>query len=132
MAANAKDKYYWTQLRAALTSGQWASASPAKALNGTPLSWSELLRKFNKHCNGFSDVAEIASQTQALALLLAASESTQLKDRDLDGDRASPLGPLALGEECVLPEERQEEARAGYEALRKLDSASADVRSGLY
>ena len=130
--ASGKDKHYWTQLRAALTGGQWATATPAKAPNGTPLSWAELLRKFNKHCRGFTDVTELASQTQALALLLAAKGSSQLNDRDLDGDDASPLGPLALGDECVLPEERQEEARAGYNALKQLEGAHSDVCLNLH
>jgi hypothetical protein len=115
--ANTKDKHYWGQLRAALTSGSWDVSAPAKLPNGSPLSWSELLRKFNKHCQGFADVAELASQTQALSLLL----STQ----DEDQPSQSPLG---LGDECRLPQERVEEATMGYTTLQSLRTVEKDVR----
>jgi hypothetical protein len=120
-----KDKYYWTQLRAALTAGQWAAQFPAKAPNGTALSWSELFRKFNKHCSGYKDVVEVASQTHALALLLAANS----KDQDNDNPPTSGEYALELGDECVLPEERLAEATACYEALKKLESSNFDVRA---
>ncbi|KAG1744916.1 uncharacterized protein EDB91DRAFT_1271102 [Suillus paluster] len=90
--AHPKDKYYWTQLRAALTAGQWSSPAPAKAQNAVTLSWFHLLRKFNKHCKGFQDVAEV----------------------------------LDLGDECLLPSERIEEARGGYEILTSLNSNHFD------
>ncbi|KAJ7641510.1 hypothetical protein FB45DRAFT_825779 [Roridomyces roridus] len=114
-----KDKYYWSQLRAALTAGEWAAQFPAKAPNGTALSWSELFRKFNKHCSGYRDVAEVASQTHALALLLAANS----KDQDID----SAEFPLELTNECMLPEERLAEATQGYEVLKKLESSNFDT-----
>lgn len=119
-----KDKYYWSQLRGALTAGQWSAQFPAKAPNGTALSWSELFRKFNKHCIGYSDVAEVASQTHALALLLAANS------KDQDGDSPPQTGefPLELGDESVLPQERKAEAKEGYETLKKLESSNFDVR----
>ena len=58
---SSKDKHYWSQLRGALTAGQWSSNFPAKAPNGSALTWSELFRKFNKHCHGFRDITEVAS-----------------------------------------------------------------------
>lgn len=120
-----KDRHYWTQLRAALTAGQWSSTTPAKAPNGTPLSWSELFRKFNKHCKGFRDVVEIASQTQALALQLAACST----DGDEDGVGHCENFPIELGSESQVVPERLEEASAGYEVLKKLESSNFDVRN---
>ncbi|KAK0452995.1 uncharacterized protein EV420DRAFT_634491 [Desarmillaria tabescens] len=118
-----KDKYYWTQLRAALTSGQWSSSYPSKAPNGTSLSWSELFRKFNKHCKGYEDVTEVASQTHALALLLVASS----KDDDQDDAPRTGDYALELGDESVLPEEQKGEAQAGYNILKKLESSNFDT-----
>ncbi|KAK0200307.1 hypothetical protein DFS33DRAFT_1360453 [Desarmillaria ectypa] len=118
-----KDKYYWTQLRAALTSGQWSSPCPSKAPTGKALSWSELFRKFNKHCKGYQDVTEVASQTHALALLLAASS----KDDDQDDPPQFGEYALELGDESVLPEERKGEAQAGYDILKKLESSNFDT-----
>jgi hypothetical protein len=123
--AHAKDVHYWTQLRSALTGGQWTVSSPAKTPHGAPLSWSELLRKFNKHCHGFADVAEIASQTQALTLLLLANS----QDDDGDDTGGVGCGYLALGGECVLAEERVAEARTCYEALKSMECFNFDVRS---
>jgi hypothetical protein len=121
-----KDQYYWTQLRLALTAGQWSSKYPAKAPNGTALPWSELFRKFNKHCKGFQDVAQVASQTHALALWLAASSLNE--DQDDAFHEGESVYPLELGQECVLPEERMEEARAEYEILKEQKSSNFDVR----
>lgn len=124
--AHGKDKYYWSQLRAALTAGQWSSPSPAKTPKGIALSWSELLRKFNKHAKGFKEVAEVASQTQALTLLLDAN-AAEIIQNDGESD-----GHLALGTECMLPEERIEEATGGFEVLIKLEASNFDVRLTLY
>ncbi|ESK91333.1 hypothetical protein Moror_2796 [Moniliophthora roreri MCA 2997] len=121
--SNVKERHYWTQLRTALTAGQWSSLFPAKAPNGTALSWSELFRKFNKHCKGFSDVAEVASQTHALSLLLSANSRNEDQDQPVKPHEY----PLELGEECVLPEERVEEAKAGYETLKRLESSNFDT-----
>ncbi len=118
-----KDKFYWSQLRAALTSGQWSSPSPSKALNGTALSWSGLFRKFNKHCKGYEDVTEVASQTHALALLLAASS----KDDDQDDAPRTGEYSLELGDESVLAEERKGEAQTGYDILKKSESSNFNV-----
>lgn len=121
--SSAKDKYYWNQLRAALTAGQWSTEFPAKAPNGTPLSWSELFRKFNKHCKGYTDVAEVASQTHALSLLLAANS----KDQDQDDAPSTGQFCLDLADECVLPQERIADASVGYETLKKMESSNIDV-----
>jgi hypothetical protein len=126
--AQTKDKHYWTQLRTALTGGSWGSPTPAKAFKGTPISWTELLRKFNKHCHGYADVSEIANQTQALALLVAAGPT----DGELDGDHYD-VDILALGAEGVVAGEHADEARGGFEALKGLESvhANSDVRRQL-
>ncbi|KAG5338199.1 hypothetical protein C0989_008017 [Termitomyces sp. Mn162] len=121
---SAKDRHYWAQLRLALTSGQWSSQCPAKTPTGMVLPWSELLRKFNKHCKGFQDVAQIASHTQALALLLAANSQDE-DQNDAPEERESEY-PVKLGSECILPEERVEEARANYDALTSLKSSNYD------
>jgi|SRR5882762_5228674 hypothetical protein len=118
----AKDRHYWAQLRAALTAGHWSSPTPAKTPNGIALSWSELFRKFNKHVKGFRDVTHVASQTQALALLLGAKSRCE----DLTNDESN--GSLALGDECMLSEERVPEASEGLEALMKLEASQLDVR----
>ena len=120
-----KDRHYWSQLRAALTGGQWLAQYPAKTPHDAPLSWSELLRKFNKHCKGFKDVAEVASQTQGLALLLSASSLNEDEDRESDVE----IFQLQLNGECILPPERVEEATSGYETLKNLETSNFDVRS---
>lgn len=124
MTTTTKDRHYWTQLRSSLTAGQWLSSSPAKTPNGIPLPWSELFRKFNKHCKGFGAVAEVAQQTQALAVLLCANS----RDEDQDEPVRPDEYPLELGDECVLPAERIEEAKTGYNILKKLESSNFDVR----
>lgn len=119
----AKEKHYWSQLRSALTAGQWLAQFPAKDPRGSQLSWSELFRKFNKHCKGFNDVSELASQNYGLALLLASNSLNE------DEDYASVRDfSVELGDESVLPPERIEEAVEGYETLKKLQSANSDVR----
>lgn len=119
-----KEVHYWTQLRAALTAGQWAARYPAKTPTGASLSWSELLRKFNKHCVGFREVAEIASQTRTLALLLA----TRSADDEDNNTNSHADFPLSVEDECILPHEHVDEANGCYEALKKLDSPNANVR----
>lgn len=122
--ASGKDKHYWSQVLATLTAGSWDVSLPAKTPNGASLPWSELLRKFNKHCHGYSDVAELASQTQALSLLVEAGVSSQ----STEGGDAGLVDSLSLGEECVLPHERRDEAAAGYAALKGLHTADKEVR----
>ena len=123
--AQSKPQHYWRQLRSVLTAGLWDARTPAKDTHGKPVSWSDLLRKFHKHCPGHPDVAELASQTQALSLLLSANYD------GLDGNNVSPQGVLVLGEECMLPEQRIEEAMAGYTALKQLDPTRSDVRGAV-
>lgn len=113
--STAKERHYWAQLRAALSAGQWLSTFPVKAPNGVALPWSELIRKFNKHCKGFRHVAEVAAQTQLLASLL----STGMDDGDVHGNTLRP--PLDLGDECVIARGKVEAALVGYEVLRSLE-----------
>uniref|UniRef100_D8Q7D9 Uncharacterized protein n=1 Tax=Schizophyllum commune (strain H4-8 / FGSC 9210) TaxID=578458 RepID=D8Q7D9_SCHCM len=120
--ALAKDKHYWGQLRAALTAGHWDSQLPAKAPNATPLSWSELFRKFNKHCTGHVDVAEVASQTHALALLLFVTKKQEITERT-----SVPPLPIDTNGECVLPEERRDEAKQGFDVLKNLRSQNTNM-----
>lgn len=124
--AYGKDRHYWAQLRAALTAGLWASSAPARSPHSTTLlSWTRLIHKFNKHCAGFEDIAEIASQTQALSIWLSANAV----DEDQLG--SEPDGQLRLEAECMLLPERVQEAITGYEALKKLQNTRSDVRRPL-
>ncbi|KAF8173314.1 hypothetical protein BJ912DRAFT_1024889 [Pholiota molesta] len=132
-----KERHYWAQLRAALTAGRWRASHPAKAPNGTTaLPWPELLRKFNKHCPGYRDISELAALTQALALLLSARYEDDDEDIEVsmpaveqqgsDAEVASQRGELDIDGECVLSEERIEEAIVGYELLKSLGPTSFD------
>lgn len=111
-----KERHYWSQLRSALTAGHWDTPFPAKAINGTNLSWPELFRKFNKHCRGYEDVAEVGRQVQALALLVQAKEGVE------DGEG----GRLTVDGECLVLEEHREETKAGYDILQSLQSSRFD------
>lgn len=73
-----------------------------------------------------SPTSEVANQTQALALLIAAGPT----DGELDGHERHVEDSLALGTESVVVGEHAEEARVGFEALRNLESehANSDVR----
>lgn len=115
-----KDKHYWTQLRTAITAGQWDSEQPGKDFKGNTLNWANLLRKFNKHCPGQNEFAEVVSQTHHLYLQLAAGQQKSAAD----GSQYSQASPLDLGDELLLPEERQQEGRAGYDALKTIPSPS--------
>ena len=118
-----KDRHYWAQLRSALSAGQWSSKCPAKAPNGAPLSWPELFRKFRKHCKGFDDVAEVASHTHALSILLIANSTND------DEDDVSELQEyqLDLGNECLLPDDLIDEATRRYNLLNGLEVSNFDV-----
>ena len=128
MAAHTKekDKHYWSQLRIALTAGSWGSSYPARAFKGGPISWTDLLRKFKKHCHGYADVSEIANQTQALALLVAGGPT----DHELDGIGYHHEELLILGTESVVADEHAVEAEVGYKVLRGLEAENinSDVR----
>ena len=115
-----KDKHYWTQLRTAITAGQWSSDAPGKDPGGKPLNWAVLLRKFNKHCPGQNEFAEVVSQTHHLHLQLSAGQQKSA----VDGSQRSLVTPLDLGNEVILPEERQQEGQAGYDALNAILSPS--------
>lgn len=115
-----KDKHYWTQLRAVITAGQWDSELPGKDPKGYTLNWANLLRKFNKHCLGQDEFAEVVSQTHHLHLQLAAGQQKSATH----GSQRSQLNPLDLGDEIILPEERQQEGQAGYDVLKAISSPS--------
>lgn len=115
--ALAKDKHYWTELRTAITAGQWDSNTPGKDQGSRTLNWANLLRKFNKHCPGQNEFAEVVSQTQHLHLQLAAGQQKSTTD-------SSSASPLDLDDETILPEERQQEGQAGYNVLSAIPSPS--------
>ncbi|KAH9026859.1 hypothetical protein EDB85DRAFT_2148953 [Lactarius pseudohatsudake] len=123
--AHTKDRHYWSQLRIALTAGSWGSPLPARAFRGVSISWTDLLRKFNKHCHGYTDVAEIANQTQALALLVAGGPS----DRELDGIGHHHEEFLILGTESVVADEHAVEVEVGYKILRGLEAENTNSDS---
>jgi len=116
-----KERYYWLQLRAALVAGQWCSSSPAKTPNGTPLPWPELFRKFNKHCRGSHDFAELAFHTKTLGALLVTAT-----DEDVIGNHIQP--PLDVGDECILPLGRAEEISVNFEKLKSMQTSNVRLR----
>lgn len=116
---NPKERHYWAQLRTALTAGQWRTHSPAKTPNGAPLSWSELFRKFNKHCRGAQDVANVASHTYTLAL--------SISEDSLNEDEDNGVPTLGIDTECLISQERVEKIAEGYEDLQSLESSNLDV-----
>jgi hypothetical protein len=91
-----------------------------KDIKGNTLNWANLLRKFNKHCPGQNEFAEVVSQTHHLYLQLAASQQNRL----LMALNASQTSPLDLGDDAILPEERQQEGQAGYDVLNAIPSPS--------
>lgn len=115
-----RDKHYWTQLRTVTTAGQWDSEFPGKDTKGRTLNWANLLRKFNKHCPGQNEFAEVVSQTHHLYLQLAASQQTY-------GLQRFQTGPLDLGDEIILPVERHQEGQAGCDVLGAIPSPSESV-----
>ena len=116
--SNSKERHYWSQLRAALTAGQWRSSFPAKTPNGVPLPWSELFRKFNKHCRSSQDVAALAFHTRTLGALLAMDTD----DEDVTGNQIYP--PLDIGNECIIPSGRVQEISVNYEKLRGMQASN--------
>ncbi|GJJ14235.1 hypothetical protein Clacol_008498 [Clathrus columnatus] len=115
---NPKAQFYTNQLYSALTAGEWSSDFPSKGLRKGNLSWSELLRKFRKHRPDALEVAEIASHTQSLCLLLSRSNPPTLES--LDDDRTIPHEPLSLGDECLLQEDQKEGCLLGYQSLKNI------------
>ena len=118
--ALSRDKHYWTQLRTAITAGQWSSDSLGKDSKGKTMNWENLLRKFKKHCPGQNEFAEVVSQTQHLHLQLSAGQQKSA----IDGSQRSLASPLDLGDEAILPEERQQEGQVGYDVLSAIPSPS--------
>lgn len=49
---NPKAAHYTANLAGVLVRGAWTVDSPGAAPNGSPLSWSELVRKWGKHTGG--------------------------------------------------------------------------------
>jgi len=129
-----KERHYWTQLRAALTAGQWCSPSPAKSPKGDFLSWPELFRKFNKHCVGYKDVAEVASHTHALAKILLEVHSDDDEEVEVQVSPHSKTdtrgrGKLGMENDVVLEGTCLDQASKRFDALKALGSSKRDVRS---
>ncbi|KAG8875781.1 hypothetical protein FRB97_004721 [Tulasnella sp. 331] len=117
--ANPKGAHYEHEVQAALCRGAWADSSPSATPKGVPVSWDELLRKYRKHCQA-TDLSEVASQTQAISLLVAASHASgSLSPASLDSDCANQEDIFSSRGECSVSEERIGEAKA---ALKSLDS----------
>ncbi|KAL5522105.1 hypothetical protein ACEPAF_1962 [Sanghuangporus sanghuang] len=119
--------HYWKQIQAALIAGHWNSSCPGKTPNGTLLPWSELFRKAKKHSK-HSDVPEAALQTYFLSLLLS---TTKAAARDVEEKSQVDGDGFGLGDECVLLEERCEDALKVYEDLQQLNSSDEYVRQAL-
>ncbi|KAF9059567.1 hypothetical protein BDP27DRAFT_1341214 [Rhodocollybia butyracea] len=125
-----KSQHYWSQLRLALVSGQWASSDPAKNPSGQPLPWPELFRKFKKHCASDRELIEVVEQVRELALLISVNESLRSNsDGGEHGEEDEYL--LELGNECMLAPERIDEARTGYDVLKKCGSNFDTLNSAL-
>ncbi|KAG8834242.1 hypothetical protein FRC17_009318 [Serendipita sp. 399] len=132
--ADLKATHYTSQLQNALLRGLWADSAPANAAKGQPMSWSELIRKFQKYCRSRHITAELALQTQSLSILLLSpkTDAKNVKPEDLDGDSDELSGSLALGNECELVKERVDDARQGFAALELLNDTPEERDSTLF
>ncbi|KAL5501019.1 hypothetical protein ACEPAH_9406 [Sanghuangporus vaninii] len=119
--------HYWKQIQAALIAGHWNSSNPGKAPNGTLLPWSELFRKAKKHSK-HSDVPEAALQTYFLSQLLS---TTKAAVRDVEEKSQIDGDGFGLGDECILLQERREDALKVYEDLQQLNSSDEYVKQAL-
>lgn len=145
-AANYKAVHYEHELNAALCRGAWAESSPAKTHKGVPISWSELLRKHQKHCKSpnskkqsyftcsyldlfFPVVSAVAQQTRDLSLLLVASgpTPTAFSPADFDFDCSESDNVFNRGEEYILSDERQASAKPILAALLEADGGDSGV-----
>ena len=72
------------------------------------------------------EIAEIASHTQAISLFLIRAQRATAEA--LDGDHTNPKQPLTLGDECLLPEERRDEALSCYSSLTELPKSDVSYR----
>ncbi|KAG8942346.1 hypothetical protein FRC04_003798 [Tulasnella sp. 424] len=127
-AANYKAVHYEHELNAALCRGAWAESSPAKTHKGVPISWSELLRKYQKHCKSPNIIA-VAQQTRDLSLLLVASgpTPTAFSPADFDLDCSESDNVFNRGEEYILSDERQASAKPILAALLEADGGDSGV-----
>ncbi|KAG9033151.1 hypothetical protein FRB95_000493 [Tulasnella sp. JGI-2019a] len=122
--ANPKGAHYEHELQAALCRGAWADSTPSTTPKAVAIPWDELLRKYRKHCHA-TDLAEVASQTQAISLLIAASNTSgSLSSTVLDLDSVTQEDVLASRGECTVLAERIAEARAALTALSNLGEKS--------
>ncbi|KAG8935289.1 hypothetical protein FRC01_003040 [Tulasnella sp. 417] len=122
-AANYKAAHYEQELNAALCRGAWAESSPAKTHKGVAISWSELLRKHQKHCKA-NGLATVAQETRDLSLLLVASgpAPTSFSPSDFDFDCSESDNVFNRGDEYVLFGERQASAKQILATLLKADA----------
>lgn len=127
-----KSTHYQSQLLQSLASGPWLAPNPGRTPSGSrELAWSELVRKWGKHCGNSAVgqegevLAEIAKGTQVLGSALAsispstsASQSNHLHWK------------LQLEDECIVPDSspRYAEVSSAYEKLKGIKSSS-DVRT---
>ncbi|KIY62652.1 hypothetical protein CYLTODRAFT_426757 [Cylindrobasidium torrendii FP15055 ss-10] len=115
-----KPAHYLLQVQLVLTSGTFTdeNAFPAKDAKGYPISWTELLRKFDKHCTGehYAGIGLVARSVWQLSRAIAASEG----DGPTEGEQET-LYKLDPGATCILHgEKRKEQAREAYESIKKL------------
>ncbi|KAG8959567.1 hypothetical protein FRC00_001448 [Tulasnella sp. 408] len=127
-AVNYKAAHYEHELNAALCRGAWAESSPAKTHKGVAISWSELLRKHQKHCKANS-LNTVAQETRDLSLLLVASgpTPTSFSPADFDFDCSESENVFNRGEEYALFGERQASAKQILATLLKADAADDGV-----
>ncbi|CCO30293.1 hypothetical protein BN14_04320 [Rhizoctonia solani AG-1 IB] len=129
--------HYAKQLEGALCRGAWLDSTPTKDYKGYTINWEETFRKFKKHCPGNDAYATVAVQTQTLATLLLRPEPSssggpaqaKLTPEGLDGDSDTAGAPFALNiwPECLIPEDKREEARMALVALTGEDEKVKDT-----
>ncbi|KAJ1303827.1 hypothetical protein OPQ81_008249 [Rhizoctonia solani] len=136
---NPKSHHYAKQLEGALCRGAWLESTPTKDYKGNSIDWEETFRKFKKHCPGHEAFATVAVQTQTLATWLLRPEQSpdggppqpKLTPEGLDGDSDTAGAPfsLHLWPECLIPEDKREEARMALVALTGEDEKVKDTWS---
>ncbi|KAF8752891.1 Tetratricopeptide repeats protein [Rhizoctonia solani] len=136
---NPKAYHYAKEIEGALCRGAWLESTPIKDYKGYAISWEETFRKFKKHCPGHDAYATVAVQTQTLATLLLRPEPSsndgppqvKLTPEGLDGDSDTAGAPFSLNmwPECLIPEDKREEARMALVALTGEDEKVKDTWS---
>ncbi|KAL5638932.1 hypothetical protein ACGC1H_003335 [Rhizoctonia solani] len=132
---NPKAHHYAKQLEGALCRGAWLESTPTKDYKGYAIGWEETFRKFKKHCPGHDAFATVAVQTQTLATLMLREQPSdgqlRLTSEGLDGDADTDGAPfsLHLWPECLIPEDKREEARMALVALTGEDEKVKDTWS---